>query len=212
MVKSIIIELIINVTGSLSCDTCRLAGHIVSTRSESLTEVLSKKSPEGRRVLQLGSPSHWWCFKWTLSEQSWVLGVHLMTLSPSAWSPSQPQGCWLRELISKWSDEWKSSHRMNIAFGAINSATLPQEETRLLGSACLSDPRWLPATVFHLFLQECLLLFTAHRIWDSVGSALLLSQSLQLGRETPVGLMFAVSFKYSNNTMHIMQSWSQDPK
>ena len=52
-----------HLNGSLSCDTCRLAGHIVSTRSESLTEVLSKKSPEGRRVLQLGSPSHWWSFK-----------------------------------------------------------------------------------------------------------------------------------------------------
>lgn len=52
-----------HLNGSLSCDTCRLAGHIVSTRYESLMEVLSKKSPEGRWVLQLGSPSHWWCFK-----------------------------------------------------------------------------------------------------------------------------------------------------
>lgn len=51
-----------HLNGSLSCDTCRLAGHIVSTRSESLTEVLSKKSPEGRRFcswghLHTGGPS-----------------------------------------------------------------------------------------------------------------------------------------------------------
>lgn len=35
-----------HLNGSLSCDTCRFDGH-VSTPSESLTEVLSKKSREG---------------------------------------------------------------------------------------------------------------------------------------------------------------------